>query len=55
MIHNSFDFSLAETSMLASNLHDGQNPSWINLQSLKDVIRIQSDRKGSSNLDDHCE
>lgn len=43
MIHNSFDFSLAKTSSLAQ-IENQQNPSWINLKNLKDMIRMSSDR-----------
>ena len=43
MIHNSYDFSLAEVSS-KSKVDQDQNPSWINLRSLKDAIRKSSDR-----------
>lgn len=43
MIHNSYDFSMSEASSVAK-IDQDQNPSWINLKSLKDVIRMSSDR-----------
>lgn len=54
MIHNSFDFSLAETSSLAK-LESEDNPSWINLRQLKDAIKMTTDRShyDESDRDQH--
>ncbi|CDW74861.1 UNKNOWN [Stylonychia lemnae] len=41
-----YDFSLAETSSLAK-INSQHNPSWINLRSIKDIIRMSNERTGN--------